>query len=152
MTITVVQGDPPTIVPSFSAVTVIPLQRLTMNVTVTGPGGRVPSLLWSSPSLTDAALSSAQLSSSRSQSFLSLLVTMPPGVYRFVLTATLGSVSAATTIVVTVNQAPRNGYLSVSPANGTALATQFVVTTAGWSGDATVRDCQRLCTGDVGGT
>ena len=70
---------------------------------------------------------------------LTLAVNVPPGTYAFVLTATLVGVSASSTILVTVSQAPRNGFVRATPANGVALSTSYSVSAEGWTGDAAVR-------------
>ena len=138
VTITVVNGSPPVITTTAAAVTVIPQQRFTIGAVVTSASLATPVLAWSAPGLSDAHFTAALRSPSLAQPSLALTATMPSGVYPFVLTASVGSSSAASTVVVTVVSPPRNGYVAVSPASGAALTTQFAVSALAWSGEAEV--------------
>jgi hypothetical protein len=42
-------------------------------------------------------------------------------------------------VALVVNSPPRNGYIAVSPTQGTALQTLFTFTTSGWVDDLQVR-------------
>ena len=97
------------------------------------------SLLWSSPALSAAQFAGMVVSPTLTGTSLTLAVNVPPGTYAFVLTATLVGVSASSTILVTVSQAPRNGFVRATPANGVALSTSYSVSAEGWTGDAAVR-------------
>ena len=64
----------------------------------------------------------------------------PPGkAYIFRLTASPTGDAANTTfsqITLTANSAPTSGYIVSSPTNGSALVTQFTVSSPGWTTDA----------------
>ena len=142
VTVTVVDGSPPTVTPLVSSITTIPGSRVTLNCTVVpAPGDtRVPALLWTTASLSASTFANITLSPTRTLNFLGLLMssTMSPGDYTFTLTATVGTVSAATSVVVTIAAPPRNGFVSATPATGTTLVTPFAVTTNGWTGSTSV--------------
>ena len=79
------------------------------------------------------------LSPSRTQPTLVLKPALPAGTYTFALTATAedGSVASAAVAVV-VNSPPRNGFVAVTPTEGTALQTLFTFSTSGWVDDVQV--------------
>ena len=142
--ISVVAGNPPVLVPSQTNVVTAFRQRVTLSVNVTSADGGTPALQWSSPSLTAAQLAGTVVSPSLTQSTLALVVNLQPTSYSFVLTATSGTVSASTTIVVLVAGPPRNGYVTAGPPSGTTLVTKYSVSAMGWSGDQSVSDCPNL--------
>jgi hypothetical protein len=122
-------------------VVVNPLQAARLAVTVDTRGAAGVALVWSCPDLSPAALAEVIQSVTATTPFLTIRATaaMAPGsTYPFVLTASIGGVAASTTVRVTVNQAPRNGYGLVSPASGTALDTKFEISAVGWTDDKTV--------------
>ena len=79
------------------------------------------------------------LSPTRTQPTLVLRPALPAGTYTFALTATAedGSVASAAVAVV-VNSPPRNGFVAVTPTEGTALQTLFTFSTSGWVDDVQV--------------
>ncbi len=137
----VVFGDPPSLTPTATTVVVNPSQSARLGVVVDSRGANGVELRWTCPDLSPAALAEVVQSTSLGTPFLTILATpaLTPGTtYPFQLTATLGTIAATTTVRVTVNQAPRNGYGVVSPSNGTALNTSFEISAVGWTDDKTV--------------
>ena len=64
----------------------------------------------------------------------------PGKAYTFQLTASSTGVAANTTfsqITLTANSAPTSGHIVSSPTNGSALVTQFTVSSPGWATDIT---------------
>jgi hypothetical protein len=99
---------------------------------------------WSSPGLTLAGSLTPPVqavSSGISTVQLALKAnTLDPGVsYTFTFGATYGAnastIDAKASVVVVMNSAPIGGSFSISPSNGTALATSFFMRTFGWSDD-----------------
>jgi hypothetical protein len=121
--------------------------------------GEVVAMQWVSP---DVDIASLLLSPSLTGRRLVLRPDLPQGVYVFVLVATATSsvtqgqgvaskagqlvtgaavpaVSARATVTVVVNGRPENGFVAISPTTGSALVTEFTVSTGGWVDDVEVR-------------
>ncbi len=120
-------------------------------------GGEV-AMQWVSP---DTDIANLLLSPSLTDRRLVLRPDLAPGVYVFVLVATTTSfttqgqgvfskagqlvtgaesvVSAKATVRLVVNGRPQNGFVTIAPASGVALATEFSMTTGGWVDDVEVR-------------
>ncbi len=96
-------------------------------------------LAWSSPMLTAAQFSSVVKAGATAPFLVIAPALLSRGTYSFVLTASQGLVSSSSTFAVTVNEAPRNGYVAVEPDSGVVLQTKFEIAALGWSDDATVR-------------
>jgi hypothetical protein len=141
VTVTVQSKTPPQLTPAQNSLKVNPGGgRVSLSVTVDSFGKAVQ-LLWSTPDLSATEASTLILSQSLTEKTLAFLPNLRAGAYAFVLTATTAtdSLQSSTTIRVTVNSPPRNGFTVVTPSDGEALRTPFSLTTAGWTDDAEVR-------------
>jgi hypothetical protein len=140
--VNVVPGSPALLTPASSSLVVNPSQLARLSVVVDARGAQNVTLAWTCPDLDQGAFAAAVQSLSRATSFLVVRATpalVPGGVYAFVLSATSSGVTSSTTVRVSVNQAPRNGYGAVRPTEGTSLSTPFEVSALGWTDDSTVR-------------
>ncbi len=143
--ITVAPGSGPSVSIAASRVTANPTQPrvvLAGSVDTSGRGGAA--LQWTSPDVSPSTLQSLLLSPSLSGTTLAIRPVLPQGVYTFSLTATVEGTSGSASVVLVINGAPRNGYVSVTPTNGIAVETKFSVTAAEWVDDFEVSACRSV--------
>ena len=88
---------------------------------------------WTFPDMSDSDVAAAVRSTVFTSPVLAVQMNVLPGTYAFVLTAqTTDGLSVSGSVTLTVNAAPRLGYVSGMPQTGTALETAFTISAGGW--------------------
>ena len=147
VTITVSDAALPTVQISASGpATIAPGSYLTLHGAVDLHGHTLSSLQWTFPDMTDDDVQAAIRSVSYNVPVLAVQANLLPGSYAFVLTAaTSGNATATNRITLTVNAAPRLGYVTATPKSGIALETAFTVSARGWVSTPEVRNASLTC-------
>ena len=145
VTITVLDAALPTVQiksSTGSSATVAPGTYVTLTGAFELHGHVLSSLQWSFPDMTDADVQAAVRSMYYTTPVLSLQAKLMPGSYAFVLTAqTTDNLVASSRATLTVNAAPRLGYVTATPKGGIALDTAFTIAASGWVSTPEVRVC-----------